>query len=146
MPAWKAARNVFYFFAHIIVLGPSWKTSSALYVQNAAIGRQQRKRSLQAIQENAVIIITTNPKFFLTVDFLRVCSWLDSMTHQGAIWLWPEIAHLVSSVNHVRPTIPPLVCCVAAAGPVISTTDWLTRRPPFPFSSSFQMFGFIWWL
>ena len=70
MPAWKAARNVFYFFAHIIVLDPSWKTSSALYVQNAAIGRQQRKRSLQATQEKAVtaIIITTNPKFFLTVS------------------------------------------------------------------------------
>ena len=130
---WKAARNVFYFFAHIIVLHPSWKTSSALYVQNAAIERQQRKRSLQATQEKALteIIITTNPKFFLMVAFLQVCSWLDSMTHQGAIWLWPEIAHLVSSVNHVKPTIPPLVCCVVFLQPVplyLQLTDSLGGR------------------
>ena len=50
---------------------------------------------------------------------------------------------------HVEPTIAPAPpVCMPAASTVISTTvSRLTHsRPPFPFSSSFQMFGFIWWL
>ena len=115
-----------------------WKASQA-YVQNAAI---RCERWLQRLGRNIITLFS----LILPALFLP---WLIREQVGCDLKLVEHTCLRAAPLIHVEPTIAPAPpVCMPAASTVISTTvSRLTHsRPPFPFSSSFQMFGFIWWL